>query len=172
MIFNPLLLIRTSIASTNYTILVKLTTNYVSCITLPNIISLFIFPVLINIRYKHAVNAPLKQDKETLVVLKRTSSVVAQMTGTSDEKDHYEITINKTRVKIDGSVSDQIQRAVLLMARFADADIDGIWGHVSAERSHQSQGKFTEEAETYLRHICNLHATNKKQLPPPARLFA
>ena len=101
MIFNPLLLIRTSIASKYYTILVKLTTNYVSCITLPNIISLFIFPVLIDKRYKHAVNAPLKQDKETLVVLKRTSSVVAQMTGTSDEKDHYEITINKTRVKID-----------------------------------------------------------------------
>ena len=65
-------------------------------------------------------------------------SVAAQMMGTSGEKDHYEIAINKTRVKIDGSVSDQIQRAVLLMARFADADIGGIWGHVSAEGSHQS----------------------------------
>ena len=109
-----------------------------------------------------AINAPLIQDREKLVVLKRSCSAsIAQMTSTSGENDHYE-TINKMRVKIDGSVSDQIQRAVLLMARFSYAGIGGIWGHVSAEGS-QSQDKFTEEAETYLRDICKLHDTSSNE---------
>ena len=74
--------------------------------------------------------------------------------------NHYEITINKSRVKVDGSVSSQIQRAVHTMARFADAGLGGVWGNKDVDWSKDS---LIQQAQLYLRQICKLHDTSNNE---------
>ena len=91
----------------------------------------------------------------------RAAQLISTSTSTSVAGDHYKNTINKTRVKIDGSVSIQIQRAMHTMARFADAGLGGIWGNMDAE---WSQDGLVKQAEIYLRQICKLHDTSSNEV--------